>query len=423
MTRRDRAERGFALLFLLLIAAGIAIALYMELPRVAFETQRNREQLLIERGEQYKRAIGLYVKKFGGRYPAKMEDLENTNNIRFLRRRYVDPMTGKDEWRIVHVGPGGILTDSLIKQNPGLQNAQNNPGNSSGSAFGNSNSSASSSNSNSFGGSMNANPGFSNSGGNTDQTAQDGQQQQQVNSAVLRRASDRSLVNPGQGQPSDPNAPPSPPGFDSTQSGQPGVAIQPGQPGFPQQAGQSGSPNQQSGQLPGAPPGMPQPFNPLQNAPGTIQAQPGQIYQQPGLPQQSVQPYGIQTGLNNQTGPAGGGNGNPAAQIINQILTNPQQPQQSKSAFSTGTSGGGIAGVATTYKGPSIMIYKDQQRYEKWEFIYDPRKDPALNPNAALGQNTGPAQNSGSLSTSQQQQQTQQQQQPQQQQQQQPQQQ
>ena len=40
-----RTEQGFALLFILLIAAGIAIAMYAELPRVAFETQRNREEL------------------------------------------------------------------------------------------------------------------------------------------------------------------------------------------------------------------------------------------------------------------------------------------------------------------------------------------------------------------------------------------
>ena len=25
-------------------------------------------------------------------------------------------MTGKDEWRLIHVGPGGVFTDSLINQ-------------------------------------------------------------------------------------------------------------------------------------------------------------------------------------------------------------------------------------------------------------------------------------------------------------------
>ncbi len=36
-----------------------------------------------------------YYKKFG-RYPTRLEDLENTNNQRYLRKRYKDPITGKD---------------------------------------------------------------------------------------------------------------------------------------------------------------------------------------------------------------------------------------------------------------------------------------------------------------------------------------
>jgi len=46
------------------------------------------------------RAIQHFYKKFN-RYPNKIEELENTNNVRFLRRRYTDPMnrdpaTGKE---------------------------------------------------------------------------------------------------------------------------------------------------------------------------------------------------------------------------------------------------------------------------------------------------------------------------------------
>ena len=105
-----KRQRGFALLLVFVMAAAIAITLYMELPRVAFEAQRNKEQLLIERGEQYQRAIQLYVRKLK-KYPVKIEDLEETNQIRFLRKRYIDPMTGKSEWRMIHIGPGGVFTD------------------------------------------------------------------------------------------------------------------------------------------------------------------------------------------------------------------------------------------------------------------------------------------------------------------------
>src|SRR5262249_56287582 len=100
------------------------------LPRVAFESQREKEQLLIDRGEQYKRAIQMYFVAFK-KYPSKIEDLENTNNKRFLRRRYIDPMTGKDECRLVHVNAPGQLTDSQVQKPPSpddKNNPQNPPG-------------------------------------------------------------------------------------------------------------------------------------------------------------------------------------------------------------------------------------------------------------------------------------------------------
>ena len=120
-------ERGFALLVVFLVAAGIMISLYLEIPRVGFESQRNREEMLIERGEQYSRAIEMFYRK-NKRYPQKIEDLENTNNLRFLRRRYIDPLTGKDEWRMIHMGPAGQLADSLVEK-PGQPAGQQLAGN------------------------------------------------------------------------------------------------------------------------------------------------------------------------------------------------------------------------------------------------------------------------------------------------------
>ncbi|MDE3160568.1 MAG: hypothetical protein KGM92_17525 [Acidobacteriota bacterium] len=109
---RKRGESGFALLLVFLMAAVIAISLYAEIPRVAFQAQRQKEQLLIERGEQYKRAIQLFVKA-NGRYPGDLKDLENFNHRRFLRHRFIDPMTGSADWRLIHIN-GGMLTDSVV---------------------------------------------------------------------------------------------------------------------------------------------------------------------------------------------------------------------------------------------------------------------------------------------------------------------
>jgi hypothetical protein len=57
----------------------------------------------MERGKQYIRAIKLYYKKFGA-YPPSIEALVKTNNIRFLRKRYTDPITGKDDWKPIRYG-------------------------------------------------------------------------------------------------------------------------------------------------------------------------------------------------------------------------------------------------------------------------------------------------------------------------------
>ena len=113
--RRRRARQGgSAMLIVFLFAAVIAIMLYRELPVTLFEAQRQKEQLLVDRGHEYTRAVQLYYRRFRGQYPASIDQLENTNNMRFLRHRFKDPFTGKDDWRLLHAGPGGMLIDSKV---------------------------------------------------------------------------------------------------------------------------------------------------------------------------------------------------------------------------------------------------------------------------------------------------------------------
>lgn len=88
---QKRSQRGYVLLMLLLLMATLAIAMATAMPALTFEMRRDREAELIHRGTQYSRAVRAYFKKFG-RYPTKMEDLESANNMRFLRKRYKDPM-------------------------------------------------------------------------------------------------------------------------------------------------------------------------------------------------------------------------------------------------------------------------------------------------------------------------------------------
>ena len=100
--RSQASERGYILLTLILVVSLMIIAAAIAIPAITFEIKRDKEEEMIHRGVQYSRAIRAYYKKLG-RYPAKIEDLENTNNIRFLRRRYKDPLTGKD-FKLLHFG-------------------------------------------------------------------------------------------------------------------------------------------------------------------------------------------------------------------------------------------------------------------------------------------------------------------------------
>jgi type II secretory pathway pseudopilin PulG len=95
-------QRGYILLMLMLFIALLAIAAGALAPSIAFRVKRDREEEMVHRGVQYSRALRRFVKKTG-RYPTRLEELENTNNIRFLRKRYKDPITGKD-FKLLHVG-------------------------------------------------------------------------------------------------------------------------------------------------------------------------------------------------------------------------------------------------------------------------------------------------------------------------------
>ncbi len=105
-----RSEQGYILLTLLLFVTILIISMAIILPQITFQVKRDREEEMIHRGVQYSRAIRRYVKKFG-RYPTRLEDLENTNNLRFLRRRYKDPITNQD-FKLLHVGEVQMMPGS-----------------------------------------------------------------------------------------------------------------------------------------------------------------------------------------------------------------------------------------------------------------------------------------------------------------------
>src|SRR6266700_3887465 len=82
-----------------------------------YQSRRDREEEMIHRGCEYTRAVKKYFKKFG-RYPTRIEDLESTNRLRFLRKRYKDPMnpdpdTGKErDFKFLHLADIQSLSNS-----------------------------------------------------------------------------------------------------------------------------------------------------------------------------------------------------------------------------------------------------------------------------------------------------------------------
>jgi type II secretory pathway pseudopilin PulG len=168
---RKSSESGYILVTLMMIATMVVIALAAVTPKIAQQLRRDREEELIHRGVEYSRAIRHYYRRFG-RYPLSLDNLKDTNNMRFLRKRYKDPITGED-FKLLHFGEvklvfgpgiaggvapganpvGGLNTDKSASSSnsgqsqPGTQQSSSSPDQSSSSSGGSDTSSSSSSSS------------------------------------------------------------------------------------------------------------------------------------------------------------------------------------------------------------------------------------------------------------------------------------
>ena len=105
ITRRNDRSRGYILITLMLFMTLLTMAALAVLPEIVQQIQRDREEEMVHRGTEYMRAIKKYYKKFG-RYPTRIEELENTNQQRFLRKRYKDPLAtkGDKDFKVIRQG-------------------------------------------------------------------------------------------------------------------------------------------------------------------------------------------------------------------------------------------------------------------------------------------------------------------------------
>ncbi len=90
---RPSPENGYAMAALLVGMGVMAVIMSAAMPVWSTAAKRLKEDELVFRGEQYARAIALYQRKYANQLPPSIDVLVNE---RFLRRKYLDPITGQE---------------------------------------------------------------------------------------------------------------------------------------------------------------------------------------------------------------------------------------------------------------------------------------------------------------------------------------
>ncbi len=99
-------NQGFTYIGVLIIVAVMMMALGAASQVWHTVMQREKEQELLFIGHQFRAAIGNYFQQSGGRFPPSLEVLLESsdlgaNKVRFIRKLYLDPMTGDNKWGLV----------------------------------------------------------------------------------------------------------------------------------------------------------------------------------------------------------------------------------------------------------------------------------------------------------------------------------
>ena len=354
-------REGYALLALLAASAALLATLALSLPRMAMQAQRVKDERLIERGQQYMRAIKLYYREHN-KYPEELDDLEDTDGVRYLRRRYEDPMGDSGEWRIVHMGTDGRFEDSILfdleKTGAGRTGA--------------------------FGGARNG--GFGAQGGGSLASVQVG-----ATPPGRRGAS-------GYSGPASPLAPTPLTGAararTARESAAPDLVAREryGQGfGYDGDGGPEG-PSQDSATGPDGQPDYSRmlpsnvPMDENERQPDALPGLGGQPRTGAAFGPQARAGLGAARGSQGEEGPGAGGlparpAGPGAAGLINRLLTTPRPGGVAGAASAASRAAAapvferGIAGVASTSEETGVKVYKGKESYREWEFVYDYRKD------------------------------------------------
>ena len=113
MERPMRAGRhgGFAYIALLITLAIVAAGVGTVADIWHLTLRREREKELLFVGNQFRDALSHFAQR-RGRYPVRLDELLGDSSLasgRFLRKIYLDPLTGTDDWAIVSNPSGQIV--------------------------------------------------------------------------------------------------------------------------------------------------------------------------------------------------------------------------------------------------------------------------------------------------------------------------
>ena len=101
---------------LLVAIAVMGVAMTVLLPAWRLQTQRENEEELVFRGRQYVRAVQLFQRKYAAAYPP---DVDTLIRLKFLRKKYTDPMVKDGEFEILY--QGSIVAGSQLQGRGGPQ--------------------------------------------------------------------------------------------------------------------------------------------------------------------------------------------------------------------------------------------------------------------------------------------------------------
>ena len=107
-------EKGYTLAVVAVFTTVLLVSLSAAAINWQKAMQREREEELVFRGKQFMRAIELWQRKFPGTYPTTIDALLSTNNTRFLRKKWKDPITNSDDWRLIKVNPDGSVSGLTV---------------------------------------------------------------------------------------------------------------------------------------------------------------------------------------------------------------------------------------------------------------------------------------------------------------------